>query len=62
MLGVVDKNSTIRYAHEDIEACREFLRMMGLKCTLRGWVKEGWIGSLHFFKGEWHAAVSRVAE
>lgn len=40
----------------DINACREFLRDLGLECTHRGWEGNGLIGIIEFYNGEHHAA------
>lgn len=53
-LGAVDTDGTARFAG-DINACRQFLRGLGLECERLGWEGNGMLGSIEFHEGQYHA-------
>lgn len=56
LLGVVDKNSVIRFESYDNQECAKFLRRLGMTCDSMGWHGEGYIGSITYNNGKWSAA------
>lgn len=54
-LGTVDANGTIRFTG-NLDACRAFLRNLGLECSHYGWAGNGYQGIIDFSDGQYHAA------
>lgn len=51
---------TKRFSSNDIDTCRDWLRLFGFEIAgRRGWVRnDGALGQITFWRGKWHAAYS----
>lgn len=59
LLGATDANGTVRFAGSRDE-CEAFLLRFGMTVSqTSGWMKPGWLGSITFWRDQFHAAASR---